>query len=162
MKNPFNVLHHYIRKNDSEMTNECIPASRENLRAQKPSRIVKGRRPTPKKPPTPIKTVCTKTVCANSFCLFSASFLGKRGTVCTQRVPKLFAQTVLLFGCFFLGGGVGLPFMKLSENNYAIISRQRVIFWFERSGFKTQLSWDFPASLLAVACLHVCGLRRVL
>ena len=49
-----------------------------------------------------------QAVCTNSFCLFLL-FLWKKGGQFAQTVPKLFAQTVLLFGCFFGGGWVGFP-----------------------------------------------------
>ena len=55
----------------------------------------------PKKPPTQIKNCSHKqfaqtlSVC---FCLFKR----EKGGQFAQTVPKLFAQTMLLFGCFFL------------------------------------------------------------
>ena len=65
--------------------------------------LTKGRRTT-QKTPTQIKTVCT-----NSFCLFSAYFKGKRGGQFVQTVPPLFAQIVFSFR--WLVFWMRLPFM---------------------------------------------------
>ena len=66
---------------------------------------MKGRRPTPKKPPTQIKIVCTNSLC-KFFRLFLLIFKGKGGTICTNCpeivVRKLFVQTVFIWvGGFF-------------------------------------------------------------
>ena len=70
----------------------------------------------PKKPPTQTKTVCTNSL-RKLFCLFSAHFKGKRGTVCTN-CPEIVCANCLcklfLFGRVFFG--VGLPFMKFVQS----------------------------------------------
>ena len=73
---------------------------------------IQGKATHPKNHPPKYKQFA-QTVCANSFCLFSADFKGKRGAVCTNCPEIVCANCAFdLGGCFF---GVGLPFM----NNYS-------------------------------------------
>ena len=69
----------------------------------------KGKRPTPKNT-HPNKNSLHKQFAQTLSACFLLILKGRRGQF-VQTVPKLFAQTVFLFGCFFFFR-VGLPFMK--------------------------------------------------